>query len=152
MIKYFENRQERIVRQAIKLLEKDLSKNALKADCSSKVKDFCILKLHGLEHEIFSVLYLNSQHELIEYQELFRGSLAECGVYPREIAKEALKLNAGAVILAHNHPSGNPEPSVSDAKITRRTAEALELLGIRTLDHIVCGATETVSFSERGLL
>ena len=89
---------------------------------------------------------------MIEYREMFHGTIDGAAVYPREVAKESLKLNAAAVILAHNHPSGNPEPSSADLSITQRLKEALSLLDVRTLDHLIIGGENTVSFAERGLL
>ncbi|HCB42334.1 MAG TPA: DNA repair protein RadC [Pseudomonas sp.] len=116
------------------------------------VKDYLRTKLVGFEHEVFAALFLDSQHRLIEYTELFRGTIDGASVYPREVVKEALKLNAAAVIFAHNHPSGNPEPSRADETITSRLKDALALVDVRALDHVVVGGMDTVSFAERGLL
>lgn len=110
------------------------------------------LKLAQLEHEVFAVIFLDNRHRLIEYRELFRGTVDNTTVYPREIAKEALARNAAAVILAHDHPSGVPEPSDADRLITRRVRDALELLDVRVLDHLVVGGDEIVSLASRGLL
>ncbi len=109
------------------------------------------LRTAGLEHEVFGVLFLDNRHHLIEAEELFRGTIDGAAVYPREVVKRALQLNANAVILYHNHPSGNPEPSGADQALTRRLAEALSLMDIRVLDHLVVG-DEITSFAERGLL
>ncbi|EGR0205840.1 DNA repair protein RadC [Vibrio vulnificus] len=108
-------------------------------------------KLAGYEHEVFAVMFLNNQHRLIEFKELFRGTVDCASVYPREVVKEALQVNAAAVIFAHNHPSGDPEPSQSDKRITERLKEALSLVDIRVLDHFVVG-NSCVSFAERGWL
>lgn len=116
------------------------------------VKDYLRTKLVGFEHEVFAVLFLDTQHRLIEYAELFRGTIDSSSVYPREVVKAALQVNAAAVIFSHNHPSGNPEPSRADEAITRRLKDALALVDVRTLDHIVVGSEDTVSFAERGLL
>lgn len=116
------------------------------------VKDYLRTKLVGLEHEVFAALFLDSQHCLIEYAELFRGTIDATAVYPREVVKVALGLNAAAVIFAHNHPSGNPEPSHADMAITTRLKDALALVEVRTLDHIIVGGEATMSFAERGLL
>ena len=105
-----------------------------------------------MEHEQFCALFLDSQHRLIEFAELFRGTLDSASVYPREVAKEALHHNAAAVIFAHNHPSGIAEPSMADRKITKRLQEALGLFEIRVLDHIVVGSPGMVSFAEEGLI
>lgn len=116
------------------------------------VSDYLQVKLGGLEHEVFAILMLDSQHRLIAYSEMFRGTIDSASVHPREVVKEALAHNAGAVILAHNHPSGHPEPSEADKMITRKLMNALQLVDVRVLDHIVVGGRSTVSFAERGLL
>src|SRR5690606_22885089 len=116
------------------------------------VKEYLVTKLSGFEHEVFAVLFLDTQHRLIEYSEMFRGTIDSASVYPREVVKEALRLNAAAVIFSHNHPSGNPEPSRADEAITVKLKEALALVDVRTLDHIVVGGEGTVSFAERGRL
>ena len=116
------------------------------------VKDYLRTKLAGLEQEVFAVLFLDSQHGLIEYVEMFRGTLNATAVYPREVVKAALLRNAAAVILSHNHPSGNSEPSQADKLLTQRLKEALALVDVHTLDHIVVGGEATASFAERGLL
>ncbi|MBU2790047.1 DNA repair protein RadC [Acidithiobacillus caldus] len=116
------------------------------------VKEYLIGKLAGLDSEVFAVLFLDQRHALIAYEELFQGTIDSCSIYPREIAKRALEHNAAAVILAHNHPSGNPEPSKADETITRKVKDALLMLDIRTLDHIVIGANQSCSMAERGLV
>lgn len=115
-------------------------------------RDFLRLKLSPLEHEAFSCLFLDTRHRVLEFSLLFRGSIDSATVHPREVVKEALKLNAAAVILAHNHPSGVAEPSAADAAITRRLVDALALVDVRVLDHIVVGTTSTASLAELGLL
>ena len=116
------------------------------------VKEYLCAKLAGYEHEVFAVLFLDSQHRLIEYTEMFRGTIDSASVYPRELVKEALRLNAAAVIVSHNHPSGNPEPSAADRALTQRLKESLALVDVRTLDHIVVTGSSTTSFAERGLI
>jgi DNA repair protein RadC len=101
---------------------------------------------------VFGVLFLDSQHRLIEYKEMFNGTIDGAAVYPREVVKEALRLNAAAVVFGHNHPSGIPEPSQADRKITDRLIEALKLVDIRVLDHLVIGNQSTISFASRGYL
>jgi DNA repair protein RadC len=105
-----------------------------------------------LEHEVFAVLFLDAQNRLIAYEELFRGTLTQTSVYPREIVKAALKHNAAGLILAHNHPSGVAEPSLQDQALTRTLAEALALVDVRVMDHFVVAGGGTVSFAERGLI
>lgn len=103
-------------------------------------------------HEVFAVVFLDNRHHVIACEEMFRGTLDGASVYPREVVKAALGHNAAAVIFAHNHPSGVAEPSSADRDITNRLKQALALVDIRTLDHLVIGHGETVSFAERGLL
>jgi len=117
-----------------------------------KVKRYLITKLGMRQREIFSVVYLDSQHQIIRYEEPFKGTINKASVWPREIAKRALTLNAAAVILAHNHPSGDPTPSASDHAITHKITDALALFEIAVLDHIVVGGTNAISFSEKGYL
>ena len=116
------------------------------------VKNYLCAKLAGYEHEVFAVLFLDNRHRLIEYVELFRGTIDGASVYPREVVKEALARNAAAVIVSHNHPSGSPEPSAADRALTANLRQALALVEVRLLDHIVVGGNDTVAFSERGLL
>ncbi|HBO1490231.1 MULTISPECIES: RadC family protein [Gammaproteobacteria] len=116
------------------------------------VKEYLGTKLACLEHEVFAVLFLDTQHRLIEYSELFRGTIDSASVYPREVLKEALRLNAAAAIISHNHPSGNPEPSAADKSLTKRLREALAMVDVRVLDHIIVCGTSTTSFAEHGLL
>jgi len=117
-----------------------------------RVKEYLRAKLAGFEHEVFAVLFLDTQHCLIEYAEMFRGTIDSASVYPRELVKEALRLNAAAVIVSHNHPSGNPEPSAADRALTQRLRDALALVDVRTLDHIIVAGGSTTSFAERGLI
>jgi DNA repair protein RadC len=116
------------------------------------VRDYLRLTLAALPHEAFVVLFLDSQHRLLAADELFRGTLAQTSVYPREIVKAALGYNAAAVIFAHNHPSGVAEPSRADELLTQALKQALALVDIRTLDHFVVAGSHLVSFAERGLL
>ncbi|WP_063588583.1 JAB domain-containing protein [Achromobacter ruhlandii] len=117
------------------------------------VREFLQLRLNrSLEHEVFGIMYLNPLAELIAYDEPFRGSLSSAPVYPREIVKAALAHNAASVILAHNHPSGDAEPSRADVNITRQLKDALALVGTNVLDHLVVGGRNIVSFAEKGWL
>jgi DNA repair protein RadC len=117
------------------------------------VRDFLRLHLAGLAHEVFFALWLDAQNRLIAAEELFRGTLTQTSVYPREVVKQALAHNAAAVVLAHNHPSGLAEPSAADELLTRELKQALALVDVRVLDHfIVAGQAQPLSFAERGLL
>ena len=115
-------------------------------------RDYLSLKLGTLEREVFAVIFLDKRHRLISYQERFQGTIDGASVHPREGVKEALKQNAAAVILAHPHPSGVAEPSAADEAITQRLREALALVDIRILDHVIVAGGDTTSFAERGLL
>ncbi len=116
------------------------------------VKEYLCAKLAGFEHEVFAVLFLDTGHRLIEYREMFRGTIDGASVYPREVVKEALRLNAAAVILSHNHPSGKPEPSGADRTLTQRLTASLNLVDVRVLDHIIVAGHDTRSFAELGLI
>lgn len=109
-------------------------------------------RLKGYRHEVFAVLFLDNQHRVLAYEELFQGTLDGCAVHPREVIKKALAHHAAAVILAHNHPSGAPEPSAADRSLTDRLQQALALVEVRTLDHLIIADGSTVSFAERGWL
>jgi DNA repair protein RadC len=115
-------------------------------------RDFLSARLRDLEHEVFCCIYLDKRHRLIQFEELFRGTIDGASVHPREIVKLALQKNAAAVIVAHNHPSGVAEPSQADELITQRVKEALALVDIRLLDHIIVGEGVSVSLAERGLM
>ena len=121
-------------------------------DSPEAVRDFLRLRLSGLEHEVFAVLMFDSQNSLIEYVELFRGTVSQTSVYPREVVKEALARNAAAAILVHNHPSGAAAPSRADEYLTHTLKRALELIDVRVLDHMIVAGKDVLSFAERGLL
>lgn len=116
------------------------------------VKDYLRLQLGAREHEVFAVLFLDVQHRLLKLDEMFRGTLGQTSVYPREVVRRAMAHNAAAVILAHNHPSGVAEPSRADEFLTQSIKNALALVDVRVLDHLVVGRDAVVSFAERGLL
>jgi len=116
------------------------------------VRDYLRISLMGRGHEVFMVLFLDAQHRLIEAEEMFRGTLTQTSVYPREVVKRSLYFNAAVVIFAHNHPSGIAQPSQADELLTRSLREALALVDIRVLDHFVIGGNAIMSFAERGLL
>lgn len=116
------------------------------------VRDYLRLALAGREHEVFVVLFLDAQHRVLGVEELFRGTLTQTSVYPREVVKAALRANAAAVIFAHNHPSGVAQPSRADELLTRQLRDALTLVEVRVLDHFIVAGTHTLSFAEQGLL
>jgi DNA repair protein RadC len=113
---------------------------------------FLKARMQHLDHELFCCLYLDNRHRVLRFDELFRGTIDGTSVYPREVVKEALSVNAAAVILAHNHPSGVAEPSQADERITQRLKSALELVDIRLLDHLIVGEGAATSLASRGLL
>jgi len=119
---------------------------------SDSVKQYLTAQLRHERSEVFAVMYLDSQHKLIRYDPMFKGTIDGASVYPREVVKAALKHNCSSVILAHNHPSGVAEPSQADKNITVRLKQALDLIDVRVLDHVIIGEGEQVSFAERGLL
>lgn len=115
-------------------------------------EEFLKLKLGHVEHELFCLVLLDNRHRVIDFCEMFRGTIDGTSVYPREVVKHALEKNAAAIILAHNHPSGVAEPSQADERITRRLKSALELVDIRLLDHLIIGGNNCTSLASRGLL
>lgn len=142
-----------VIRRALRLLEDRLEYERTALASPQAVRDFLRLRMGQLEHEVFVALWLDAQNRLIEIEELFRGTLTQTSVYPREVVKSALAHNAGAVILAHNHPSGIVEPSRADEVLTVSLKQSLALVDVKVLDHfIVGGAKLPLSFAERGLL
>lgn len=117
-----------------------------------QTRSYLQARLEGYPYEVFACLFLDNRHRVIEYEELFRGTIDGASVHPREVVRRALSHNAAALILAHNHPSGVAEPSQADQRITQRLRDALALIDIRILDHIVVGAGEMTSLAERGLI
>ena len=121
-------------------------------DSPQAVKDYLALHLAPRPHEVFAVVFLDHQHRLIAMEELFRGTLTQTSVYPREVALRALHHHAAAVVLAHNHPSGQVEPSPADEALTRSLRAALALLDVRVLDHLIVAPGAALSMAERGLM
>ncbi len=138
---------------ALEMARRHLAAQLARADAlkhPAAVRDYLQSRLRHLPHESFACLYLDNQHQVLGFEQLFRGTLSGASVYPREVVKSALKHNAAAVILAHNHPSGVAEPSQADRELTRQLKDALALVDIRVLDHFVIGDGLPVSFAERG--
>ena len=140
-----------VIELARRALTRELNQQPV-FDSPEKVKTYLQLQLGALEHEVFAVLFLDAQTRLIKLEEMFRGTLTQAAVYPREVLKRALDLQASAVIFAHNHPSGAAEPSRADELLTQTLKSALALVDIRVLDHLVVGHNDVISFAERGLL
>lgn len=147
------NNDDAIITSALNILEKRITYSTDSQSLTSpeSSKNYVKLQLARYEHEVFACLWLDNRNRVINFNKLFRGTIDGASVYPREVVKAALKHNAAAVIFAHNHPSGMAEPSHADEQITRRLKEALSLIDVRVLDHLVVGE-EVVSFAERGLL
>ena len=139
-----------IIAQALEILQSRMRKYEYSFTEPKAVKQYLTLRFAETEHEVFTVLFLTNKHKLIEAREMFRGTIDGASVHVREVVKEALELNAAAVILAHNHPSGVAEPSSADVKITERLQYALSVVDVRVLDHIIVGGTETASLAELG--
>jgi DNA repair protein RadC len=142
---------EAVVEEALRIMAQRVSKGSALTS-PSEVKQYLQIRFAGLQHEVFTVIYLTNRHHVIACEELFRGTIDGASVHPREVVKAALRHNAAAVLLAHNHPSGVSEPSHADELITRRLREALQLVEIRVLDHLVVGVDVVVSLAERGLI
>ena len=141
-----------IIRQAIALLEQRVFKAGPPLDQPQAVKDYLRLKLVAEPNEVFAIVFMNSQHRVLAYEPMFKGTLDSTAVYPRVVVQRALELNAGAVIFSHQHPSGCTEPSSADRVLTDRLKAALALIDVRVLDHIIVGQGTPYSFAESGLL
>jgi DNA repair protein RadC len=142
-----------LIKRAIKVLEERLEYPKPALSSPSAVRDWLLIALAPLPHEVFVTLWLDAQNRLIESEEMFRGTLTQTTVYPREVVKRALAVNAASVIFAHNHPSGMPAPSDMDRALTNTLKQALALVDVRVIDHfIVGGAKPPFSFAEKGLL
>jgi DNA repair protein RadC len=148
----YTDKERQAIDQAIAIIESKFDSSQLQIREPGMAKEYCVTKLSGLECEVFGVMFLNTKHKVIGFEEMFRGTIDGSAVYPREVVKEALRRNAAAVILTHNHPSGSIEPSQSDIAITRRLKDALSLVDVRVLDHVIVGGAETCSMAERGHL
>lgn len=147
------NNEDQIITQALQILESRMGYGT-RAEAFTNPKDskrYARLQLAVHEQEVFAAMFLDNRHRLIAFDKMFFGTVDGASVHPREVVKAALKHNAAAVIFAHNHPSGVAEPSQADQRITTRLKDALALVDVRVLDHMVVG-DDTVSFAERGLL
>ncbi|MBB6337501.1 DNA repair protein RadC [Xanthomonas arboricola] len=141
--------EEGILLAAATILEQRLQRLG-KIHSPEQAGSYLVARCAHLPHEVFGVLFLDTQHQVLTTEHLFNGTIDGCDVHPRVVAKRALELSAAAVILFHNHPSGNPEPSKADRKVTERLKQALGFLDIRVLDHLVIGGQKSVSLASRG--
>jgi DNA repair protein RadC len=144
-------RAEEVLSEARRVLSQRVRRGVTMSSPQA-VKDYLRLEIGVLEHEVFCVLFLDAQHRIIVLKQMFRGTVTQTSVYPREVVKEALGCNAAAVILAHNHPSGSVEPSRADEFLTQTLKTALALVDVRVLDHLVVAGAEVRSFAESGLM
>jgi len=147
----FSKEEKKIIKQAKKILKSHINDQAY-LENPDTVRTFLQLQFSELEHEVFGALFLTQRHQIICYQEIFRGTIDGASVYPREIVKEAMKQNAAAIIFAHNHPSGDVTPSQADRRLTDRLIDALSLIDVRVIDHVVVSIKGTISFAEQGYL
>ena len=145
---------EALIEAALRVVEKRFIRNNAREPLTSPgmVRGYLSIRLHSLEHEVFVCIWLDSQHRVIDVEQMFAGTLTQTSVYPREIVKRALAVNAAAVLFAHNHPSGVAQPSQADELLTRNLREALALVDVKVLDHFIIAGNHAISFAERGLL
>ena len=141
-----------LIDAALNVLRDKLTRPGALLSSPAVVRDYLRLNLANLEHEVFWCVFLDAQHRVIALREMFRGTLSQTSVYPREVVKAALQANAAAVIFAHNHPSGIAAPSQADEVLTRNLQKALALVDVKALDHFVVAGDQTLSFAEKGLL
>ena len=145
--------EESVIARAMEILEARMYQSGPVMDNPGAVKDYLRIKMMPhTKQEVFGVLFLDSQNQVIQYREMFFGTLTQTSVYPREVARIALELGAASVILTHNHPSGSVEPSRADIHLTNTLKSALTLLDVRVLDHIIVGGTSVLSMAEKGLM
>lgn len=145
----FSEQEQAVINEALSIIKKHINTNDLFTS-PQIIKDYLCIKMAGIEREQFNVLFLDNQNRLIEDVTLFEGTINACSVYPRVVVQKAIELGANAIILYHQHPSGDDEPSEADKRITIRLSDAMSLVDIRVLDHFVIGGDSVVSFAERG--
>ena len=144
--------EDQIIRKALRIVEGRLQQTHGLVGSPSDAAHLAVLHTATRKSEVFAMLLLNTRYMLIEYRELFQGTIDGASVYPREVVRAVIEANAAAVVFIHNHPSGIPEPSEADLSITLKLQHALALIEVRVMDHIIVGGTKTVSMAERGLI
>ncbi|WP_338524322.1 DNA repair protein RadC [Pseudomonas batumici] len=144
--------EDLLIERAMQILDRRLFTRGPKLESPSEVRDFLKLKLAGMDHEVFCVIFLDIKHQVLAFEMMFHGDIGHTSVHPRQVIKRAIANNASAVIAAHNHPSGCTTPSNADRELTRRLREALALIDVRLLDHIIVGAGDPLSMSDYGLM
>ena len=150
--KYMLARERQTVDKALEILGSYMAGPSSVFTTPDAARQYACLHLGNLPYEVFGVLFLNSQHQLIAYESMFRGTLTQTSVYPREVIAQALAHNAASVILTHNHPSGETRPSKADEALTQTLKNALALVDVRVLDHVIVAGNKATSMSELGLL
>lgn len=148
----FTHEEQAIINSAVSILESKIISSEWTMTSPQNVKSFLKLKLASHDHELFAVIFLTNQHQVISFETMFRGTINAASVYPREVVKRALEVNSSAVIFAHNHPSDSLQPSDADKVLTKRLKDGLDLVDIRVLDHLIVTKTGIFSFAEEGLL
>lgn len=143
---------QEVMEAALRMLAGQLRGTEVLLSSPAAVRDYLRLKLGTLEHEVFAVIHLDAQHRVIEYVEMFRGTVTQTSVYPREVMKEALAHNSAALILVHNHPSSTATPSRADEALTKQLKQALSMVDVKVLDHLIVGGAEIYSMAEHGLM
>lgn len=152
-IRSLDEKTRRAVSRAVRLLEESAVYRVEAMNNPSAIRDYLRIKLAGLEREEFHAIWLDAQNRVIAFEMLFAGTLTQTSVYPRELVRSAMRHNAAACVIAHNHPSGEPEPSRADIRLTDGIKSTLALVDVRLLDHfIVAGNNIPLSFAERGLI
>ena len=144
--------EDATIKLALVILSGRLKEPGDKFDSPRAVKEYLTLKLGTVEREVFGCMFMNTRNELVAYEELFYGTVDGAAVHPREVVKAAMRYNAASVFLFHNHPSQTTDPSEADKTITKRLNEALALIDVRVLDHLIVGGMNVLSFAEEGLL
>jgi DNA repair protein RadC len=145
-------KEKKHIAKSISILTKNMNSHSIDLGTSDIVFDFLRLNLNTKDREVFSVLFLSPSLKLIKYREMFFGSFDAATVHPQQIARDALLCNAASIIIAHNHPSGDAEPSEQDKVVTKMVCDALNLIDVKVLDHIIIAGNEYTSFAETGLL
>jgi DNA repair protein RadC len=144
--------EQAVIKQAMTILERRAVRPTKALTSPDACRSYWTLALAEREHEVFCCAFLNSQNQVVGMEEMFRGTLNQTSVYPREVVKHAIRHNAAAVIFCHNHPSGVQEPSRADEMLTNTLKQALALVDVRVLDHFIVAGASTLSFAERGLI
>lgn len=142
--------ENQIIESALTILESRLQKTEGSISSPQDARNYVSLKLADRKQEVFAIMFLNNRHQIIEFREMFHGTIDTAAVYPREILRAVIETNSAAVVLAHNHPSGMSDPSEADIRLTKHIVAALELINARVLDHLIVGGMDVTSMAERG--